>query len=114
MLASAVTELAARDEQHLLDALQRRVDGRGAVVVELAHLYAERLELLRLRRGAHARDDLGGGHLLHEVREDETAEVASGSGDENHGEELRVKRAGTPAVAFSTAVAYWRQVPTFW
>ena len=85
VLRQALADFAGRDEQHTFGALEGGGQRGGAGVVGLAHLQAQGGQVGRLGRGAYGGDDLLRGHAaFDELGDDETAELAGGTGDDDH------------------------------
>ena len=87
MLGEPLAYLTAGNQQHLLGARKRLAQGPGVVIVEPADLDAALGEIGDLGQIAAARDDLPGGNIAAEEGfDDEAAELAGGSGDDDgHG-----------------------------
>ena len=63
MLRSALSDLARRDQQHFLSALERSYERSRVGVIGLADLNAQGGEIGSTRRIAHGGDDLAGRHF---------------------------------------------------
>jgi len=91
VLGLALADLARRDQQQCVDALQRGLERGGFGVVGFARGDAK---IGGFRRRADEGDDVGGRDFALELGDDEAAELAGGSGDsDGHGEgSLRVEQ----------------------
>jgi hypothetical protein len=78
-------DLVRRDEQHPVRARECRPQRLGLRVVGAANLDPAGGEVLRLLGISREGRELARGELLQEPFDDEAAEVARGSGDDDHG-----------------------------
>ena len=85
VLRGAAAQLARGDQQHLLGAGEGGLQRLGLLVVGLADLHAQRGQIGSARRLAH-RGDQGSrrGAALEQRLDDEAAELAGGTGDDDH------------------------------
>ncbi len=108
VLRGALTDLAGRDEQQLVHALEGRFERDGLGVVGLPDLHPQDGEVGGFFRAAHGGHDLGGGNRVEQLPDDEAAELAGGAGDGNHENPLVVMNTG----AENTDEANFLQVHT--
>jgi hypothetical protein len=84
VLGQALADLARRNQQDFLCALKRCIEGGGIGIVRPADLHAQRGEIGGLLRIAHGGDDPAGRDFGQQGLDDEAAELAGGSGDDDH------------------------------
>ncbi len=85
VLAGALADVGRGNQQQLADAGKGRNEAVGIVIRADADINTECLERLALLGRAHQRGNLAGGHCLQQAVDDEAAELAIGTGDEDGG-----------------------------